>query len=165
MSQQPASALERAYRKSDGSVLIEFTFLTPLLVALFLGTWQFGYAYFLYDKAEQAVRAGARYASERTYDSATSTPSAEFAQDVRNVVLFGDPAGGTTPVVPELAAANVKVEVSFFENGFASPPGHDMLVPTRVAVFIDGFSVGTLGRIPLTGKPRTEFPYVGVFKP
>jgi hypothetical protein len=118
---------DRARGERDGSVLIEFTLLTPLLVALFLGTWQFGYAYFLYDKAEQAVRAGARYASERTYDSDTSTPSAAFVQGVRNVVLYGDPAGGTTPVVPDLAAANVKVEVSFFANGFVSPPGQNML--------------------------------------
>lgn len=160
-----ANLRDIARRERNGGALVEFTLLTPLLVALFLGTWQFGYAYFLYDKAEQAVRAGARYASQRTYDSGTPTPSAAFVRDVQNVVLYGDPTGGTTPVVPGLAAANVKVQVSFFANGFANPPGQNMLLPTRVAVFIDGFSVGTLGRISLTGKPRTEFPYVGVFKP
>jgi Flp pilus assembly protein TadG len=155
----------RTAGRRRGSVLIEFTLLTPLLVALFLGTWQYGYAYFLYDRAEQAVRAGARYASLRTYDSATSTPTAAFVSDVRNVVLYGGPAGGTTLVVPGLTPANVQVEVSFYDTGFASPPGMDMRTPTRVAVSITGFSVGVFHPVNLNGKPRTEFAYVGVFKP
>ena len=146
---------------------MEFTFLTPLLVLLFLGTWQFGYAYYLYNELEQAVRAGARYASARTYDSGTSTPSAGFIDEVQNVVVYGDPvpAINATPVVPGLAKTNVTVNASFYANGFASAAGQNMMVPTRVAVSITGFSVGTFGLIPLQGKPRTEFPYVGVFKP
>lgn len=152
-------------RRDRGSALIEFTLLSPLIVTLFIGSWQFGYAYFLYDKAEQAVRAGARYASLRTYDSGTSSPSQGFVRDIRNVVLYGDPAGGTHLVVPGLTAANVTVEVSFYDNGFAQPAGRDMLVPTRVAVSINNFSIGTFGAIDLRGKPRVEFPYLGVFKP
>ncbi len=154
----------RGTRKA-GSVLIEFSLLAPLMVILFLGSWQFGYAFFLYDKAEQAVRAGARYASQRTYDSATSTPSAAHVNEVRNYVLFGNPQGTGTPVVQGLTPGNVNVAVSFFDNGFASPSGRDMRVPTRVAVWIDGFSVGTFGAITLNDKPRSEFPYVGIFKP
>jgi Flp pilus assembly protein TadG len=152
-------------RRRSGSTLIELTLLTPLIVSLFLGTWNYGYAYFLYDKAEQAVRAGARYASVRTYDSSTSTPSQGFVDDVRNVVIYGSPAGGTSVVVPGLAAANVVVQVSFYDNGFAQPSGNDMLVPKRVAVSINNFSVGTFGILALTGKPRVEFPYMGVFRP
>jgi len=152
-------------RRARGSALIEFTLLSPLIVTLFIGSWQFGYAYFLYDKAEQAVRAGARYASLRTYDASTATPSQGFVDDVRNVVLYGDPAGGTSAVVPGLASSHVTVEMSFYANGFAQPSGQDMLVPTRVAVSINNFSVGTFGLITLSGKPRVEFPYVGIFKP
>ena len=33
-----------APHQNRGTALMEFTFLTPLLVLLFLGTWQFGYA-------------------------------------------------------------------------------------------------------------------------
>ncbi len=148
-----------------GSVLIEFTLALPLLTLLFLGTWQFGYAYFLYNQVEQAVRDGARYASTRIYDSATSTPTTAFTDTVRNVVLYGDPNGGTTTVVPNLNAQNVKVEASFFQHGFATPPGQDMMMPKRVAVSITGYSVGMLGAITLNGKPRTEFPYVGLWQP
>lgn len=165
MSRRAIGMLPDATIDRRGTALIEFTLLSPLLVSLFLGTWQYGYAFFLYDKAEQAVRAGARYASVLTYDSGSSNPSNTFVSNVRNVVLYGNPTGGTTPVVPGLTAANVTVEVSFYDNGFASPSGNDMLVPTRVAVSLDGYSVGTLGAIILTGKPRTEFPYVGVYKP
>lgn len=153
----------RTFGRRRGSVLVEFTLALPVLTLLFIGTWQFGYAFFLYNELEQAVRSGARYASLLTYDSADSTPTANFRDDVRNVVLYGDPAGGTKTVVPGLTAENVIVECSFFANGFATPPGVDMKTPVRVAVSIDNFSVGTLGTIKLTRKPRTEFPYVGTY--
>ncbi len=157
--------MQRACDRRRGSVLVEFTLALPMLTLLFLGTWQFGYAFFLYDELEHAVRDGARFASMYTYDSATMTPSAGFTTAVQNVVLYGNAAGGTTPVVRGLAPANVTVEVSFYANGFASPPGFNLQMPTRVAVSITNFSVGTLGTITLNGKPRTEFPYVGVFNP
>jgi len=50
--------------------MVELTLLLPLLVSLFLGTWQFGYAYYLYGELEQAVRSGGRFASLSTYDFA-----------------------------------------------------------------------------------------------
>src|ERR1700693_2592543 len=61
-----------------GSVIVEFTLSATFLVALFLGVWQFGYAFLIYGELEEAVRAGARYASMRTYDSADATPTSAF---------------------------------------------------------------------------------------
>ena len=140
--------------RRSGSVLVEFTLSATFLIGVFLGVWQFGYGFFIYSELEQSVRAGARYASLRTYNSATSTPTSDFLTDVQNVVVYGDPAGGTTPVAPGLTTANVSVTVTFTS------------VPTAINVAITGYRLPTyFGNQTLNGKPTTSFPFVGVFGP
>ena len=85
-----------------GSAAIELALSLPVLVGLFLGTLQFGYSFFIYNELEQSVRAGARYASLRSYASLTGTPDAAYADAVRNVVVYANPAGGTQAVAPGL---------------------------------------------------------------
>ena len=65
--------------REGGSVMVEFTISLTFLIPLFLGAWAFGYTFYQYSKLENAVRAGARYASLRTYDSSTSTPSTAWS--------------------------------------------------------------------------------------
>ena len=141
-------------KKRSGSVLVEFTLSAIFLTGLFLGVWQFGYGFYIYNELEQSVRAGARYASLRTYNSATSTPTSDFLTAVQNVVVYGDPAGGTTPVAPGLTTANVSLTVTFTS------------VPTEMNVAITGYQLPTyFGSQTLSGKPTTTFPFVGVFGP
>ena len=71
-------------RRRSGSVMVEFTVATSVLIPLFLGGWAFGFTFYQYVQLENAVRSGARYASLRTYDSATSTPSSAFLTAVQN---------------------------------------------------------------------------------
>ena len=144
--------LKRDLRSRSGSALVEMTIAVPLLVSLFLGTWQFGYAFFLYNELTQAVRAGGRYASVRHYDSVTETPSAAYVLAVRNMVVYGNPAGGTVPVVPGLTPANVDVKMMFVLNR-----------PGRVTISIKDFSIGTFWAINLQGKPWADFVYVGTW--
>jgi Flp pilus assembly protein TadG len=128
------------------------TIAVPLLVSLFLGSWQFGYAFYLYDELTQAVRAGGRYASVRHYLSTTSTPTTEYTQAVRNMVVYGHPNGGTVPVVRGLRPENVQVQMVFELN-----------VPARVTISINDYSVGTFWPINLRNKPWAEFPFLGVW--
>ena len=140
-----------------GSALIELTLSLTFLTALFLGVWQYGYGFYVYAELEQAVRAGARYAAERTYDSATSTPTGTYLAAVQNVVVFGDPApaNGATPVAPGLTTDKVTVTVTFTSG-----------VPTSMAVGISGYQMPTyFGNVSLSGKPTTSFPFVGIFGP
>ena len=146
--------LIRIHKKRSGSVLVEFTLSATFLTALFLGVWQFGYGFYIYSELEQAVRAGARYASLRTYNSGNSTPTPDFLTAVQNVVVYGDPAGGTTPLAPGLTTGNVSVTVTFTS------------VPTEMNVAITGYRLPTyFGSQTLNGKPTTTFPFVGVFGP
>jgi Flp pilus assembly protein TadG len=141
-------------RTRSGSVLVEFTLSATFLIALFLGVWQFGYGFYIYNELEESVRAGARYASLGTYNSGTSTPTGAFLTAVQNVVVYGDPAGGTTPVAPGLTTANVSLTVTFTS------------VPTVMNVAITGYKLPTyFGNQTLTGRPTTAFPFVGVFGP
>jgi Flp pilus assembly protein TadG len=142
--------------RRSGSVLVEFTLSATFLIAVFLGVWQFGYGFYIYSELEQSVRAGARYASLRTYNSATSTPTSDFLTAVQNVVVYGDPApaNGATPIAPGLTTANVSVTVTFTS------------VPTAMNVAITGYTLPTyFGSQTLNGKPTTSFPFVGVFGP
>ena len=84
--------IKPASRPRRGSALIELTLSLSFLTALFLGTWQYGYGFYVYAQLEQAVRDGARYAAARTYDSATTTPTDTYLAAVQNVVVYGDPA-------------------------------------------------------------------------
>lgn len=136
---------------------MELTLSLTFLSALFLGTWQYGYTFYIYAELEQAVRDGARYAAELTYDSGTSTPSADFQTAVQNAVVYGDPApaSGTAPVAPGLTTNNVLLTVTWV-NG----------VPTAMTVAITGYQIPTyFGNATLNGKPTTTFPFVGTFGP
>jgi Flp pilus assembly protein TadG len=140
--------------RQRGSALIEFSLAIPILVSLFLGVWQFGYAYYLYGELEQAVRAGGRYASLASYDAAN--PSG-YQNAVKNVVVYADPApaGGAKPVVPGLLPSNVTVDLSFTGA-----------IPSAVTVSISGYKLpGMFATIVLNGKPRNRFPYLGNWAP
>ena len=135
--------------------MIEFALSFSLLFAVFSGVFQFGYAFYVYNSLESAVRSGARYASLRTYDSATATPSAAYLTAVRNMAVYGDPAGAGQSVARGLAPAHVTVAVTM-ANG----------VPTLVAVGITNYTInGVLRSFTLTSKPKAAFPFMGRFAP
>jgi Flp pilus assembly protein TadG len=149
----------KRHKRQGGHAIIELTLAMPLLVGLFLGTWQFGYAFYNYAKLEQAVRAGARYAAGATYDSATSTPSSAYQTAVQNVVVYGNPSPPASPtpvpVAPGLSTGNVVLTVSFASG-----------VPTGVTLAINNYQLPAyFGNATLINKPAAWFPYVGTFGP
>ena len=136
--------------------MVEFTLCSLLLIPLFLGSWAFGYSFYQYSKLGDTVRAGARYASTRNYDSASTTPSDAFLSAVQNMTAYGDPTGNTTtPVMPGLAPSNVNLTVTF-ANG----------APSGVTVSITGYQLPTFSNsFSLSGKPSVWFPYLGYWSP
>ena len=88
-----------------GTTLVEFSIgVTVFLISMF-GVVEFGRALYTHNALADAARRGARYA---TLHSSTDT------QGVKNVVVYGDPAGGSQPLVPNLTTANVSVNYSDF---------------------------------------------------
>jgi Flp pilus assembly protein TadG len=137
---------------------VEFALCTLLLIPVFLGTWSFGFTFFQYAQLENAVRSGARYASVRTYDSASTTPSSAFLTAVQKATVYGDPAADTataTPVVAGLTPAKVQLAVTFTSGA-----------PSGMTVSITNFQVQSyLNKVTLTGKPYVWFPYLGTWGP
>jgi Flp pilus assembly protein TadG len=138
------------WRRRRGNAILEFTLAATFFVPLMLGAFQFGYGFYVYNRLVGAVQGGARYASLRDYDS-TSSPSAAFSAAVKNVVVYGDPAGGSSPIVPGLSTD--KVNITAVMNGS---------VPDMVTVSVHNFSIyAVVTTIHLTGKPSASHRYRG----
>lgn len=141
-------------RRQRGNALIESALAFIVLVPVFLGTFQFGLAFYYYNHLASAVRAGARYASYRTYDSPNATPSAGYAQAVRNMTVYGDPNGGSRPVVKGLQPSHVNVSVQTINQA-----------PAYVRVSVQNFPMNVVLRTFQMSKPEAVFPYLGVYAP
>jgi Flp pilus assembly protein TadG len=142
-------------RSRQGSALLEFALAASILVPLFTGTFQFGYTLYVYNNLQSAVRGGARYASMRSYDSATSTPSHEFSAAVKNMVVFGNPEGTGQPVSRGLTPSNVQIQPNM--NGAA---------PESITVQIVAYTIDAVfTSFTFNGKPGTTFPYTGTAAP
>jgi Flp pilus assembly protein TadG len=137
-------------RRERGNAMLEFTLAATFLIPMMIGTFQFGYGFYIYNRMVSSVQGGARYASLRDYDS-SSTPSERFITAVSNVVVYGDPAGGTNPIVPGLTTDKVQVTAAMVGS-----------VPDTVTVSIRNFSIyAVVATIDLSGKPSASFRYRG----
>ena len=92
-------------RRERGSTLVEFAIGATVFLTAVFGVLEFGRALWVHNALSDAARRGARYAVVHKESDYLA---------VKNVVIYGDPAGGTTPVVNNLTAANVKVVYSGF---------------------------------------------------
>src|SRR5262249_26608847 len=147
----------RIFGKSGrrGNAMLELALATSVLVPVFAGTFQFGYTFYVYDNLTSAIRGGARYASMRTYDSGSSTPSTGFSTAVKNMVVYGNVEGTGSPVVLGLTTSNVQVI-----------PNMNGSVPASMTVRITGFVVGQVfGSYTFNAKPSTTFSYTGTYAP
>ena len=141
--------------RQRGNAMVEFGLAMALLIPIMFGVFQFGYGFYHYNRLVGAVREGARYASLRTYDSASTTPSNGYLTAVKNTVVYGSPSGGTTPVVPGLSTGAVNVSVTM-------PAG----VPDMIAVRVSSFSVDTIFKtLTWQNKPEASFRFEGTFTP
>ncbi|MBL8175066.1 MAG: pilus assembly protein [Bryobacterales bacterium] len=138
-----------------GSAMLEFAVGAGVLVSVFTGTFQFGYTFYQYNKLSNAVNAGARYASLRAYNSPNATPASNFNTAVKNMVVYGNPAGTGSPVVPGLAPGNVVLTPTF-----------TLAVPSHMTVEIQGFTLNSVvSSTRLNHKPKVTYPYLGLYMP
>lgn len=145
----------RLLRNRRGNVMIEFAIGSGVLLAAFTGTFQFGYTFLQYNNLENAVARGARYASLVPYDSANTTPSVAFKTAVQNMVLYGTPTAGASPVLPGLAAGNVNLTVTFTNN-----------IPAVMTVSISGYTIDSIfSKNTLKTKPQVAYAYQGIWSP
>jgi len=145
-----------------GNAMIEFAISAGVLIPLFLGTFQFGYTFYVYNRLATQIRAGARYASLRTFRCSNSASITKFKDYVKNEVVYGNPAGGATVLAPGLTTARVNVQIKGQNNLDATAAN----IPTYVIVSIVNFPLDSVIKtFNFNGKPVLRFPYSGQFAP
>jgi Flp pilus assembly protein TadG len=143
--------VKQVSRKAErGNSIIEFVLSFSLLFAVFTGVFQFGYSFYLYNKLQTAMRSAACFASRRTYDSSTSTPTDSYIAAVRNMAVYGNPDGGTQPVISGLTPSKVSVNITWQSN-----------LPAAVTVRMNNYTINGMFMSFTLSKPVATFPYVG----
>src|SRR6266545_5644124 len=92
--------------KQRGAMLVEFSIAAAVFLTVMFAVLEFGRVLWTHNALADAARRGARYAvlnQESKID------------EVKNVVVYGDPAGGTNPVVENLSTTNVQVDYTNFK--------------------------------------------------
>ena len=112
-----------------GSTLVEFAIGVTVFATAMFAVLEFGRALWVHNALSDAARQGARYA---ILHSAGST------DEVKNVVVYGNPAGTGNPMLPNLTTDKVLVDY----NGFGLNEG-------TVTVSIDQYEFQLV--LPFTG--------------
>jgi Flp pilus assembly protein TadG len=82
------------------------TFFFMMLMVVVIG----GHLFWMHNSLVEATRRGARYAANQVKPATESCVNGSTTVGpVQNVVLYGTPAAGTTPIVPGLKPSNVTV--------------------------------------------------------
>ena len=150
----------KLFGSRSGNVMVEFAIGSTVLVSSFAWCFLYGYTFYRYNSLLTQVNAGARYASLAPYDSLTSTPSSAFSTAVKNVVVYGNPAGGSTPMVPGLTTAAVTLTVTMTTSSSSTD------VPDFMTVNISTFSVPAIFKtVTFTNKPKVKYKYQGFYSP
>ena len=99
----------RAQRSRErGATLLEFAIGATVFLSVMFGVIEFGRCLWVHNALSDAARRGARYAIHH--------PASDAAK-VKNVVVYGDEAGGTTARVDNLTTANVDVQYANYGLG------------------------------------------------
>ena len=86
-------------KREQGGAIVEFAMMMPLMLILTFVTTEFGRAYYQYNTLAKNVREAARYLSVRAQGVGTA--------QAKNIIVYGNPAGTGTPVMPRLSVSNV----------------------------------------------------------
>ena len=94
--------LQSFTRDESGLQLVEVTIVIPIFLILFAATAEFGLYFYEYTTLAKAARVGSRYL-------ATAPVTAAEDAKAKNIVVFGNPSGTGTPILPDLATSHVVI--------------------------------------------------------
>jgi Flp pilus assembly protein TadG len=142
--------------------MIEFALASFVLIPLFLGTFQFGYAFYVYNLLVTQTRAAGRYASMKTFKCSNSSKVTAWKTAVANTMRFGNPDGSGTVIEPGLTAAQVDVQIKDSDGNDADSTH----MPSYVTVTTVNYTVNAVvTTFNFNNKPFARFPYVGRWAP
>jgi Flp pilus assembly protein TadG len=105
-----------------GATLVEFAIAATVLLTAMFAVIEFGRALWTHNALADAARRAARYAVNQSASTPPGVPTTGLnvgpsVTAIRNVAIYGDPAGGTNALVTDLTAANLNVQYEGFGVG------------------------------------------------
>src|SRR4051794_12451490 len=101
--------------RERGAALVEFAIAATVFLTVMFAVVEFGRVLWAHNALTDAARRGARYAVFQCNPNDASCPSSATSVDrIKKVVVYGDPAGGTQPLLENLTESNVTVNYSTF---------------------------------------------------
>jgi Flp pilus assembly protein TadG len=137
--------------------MLELAFSAAVMLSCLVGTFQFGYTFYVYNQLVTAVGNGARYAAMRTYHAGSDQDIELAKRAIRNMVVYGDPEPGpdAAPIAAKFTPDQVDVRWVMSEKG------DEKGAPSAVNVSIREYSVDAVFKtFTFTGRPGVEFPYI-----
>ena len=102
-------------KRERGAALVEFAIAATVFLTVMFAVLEFGRALWVHNALTDAARRGARYAVFQCNPNQASCPNSATSVDrIKKVVVYGDPAGGTQPLLDNLTESNVTVNYSAF---------------------------------------------------
>jgi len=96
-----------------GTAIVEFTLTAAFFFMMIIAIVSAGHLFFTHNAMVESTRRGARYAASQCKpDLAGCVNSDTSLERIKNVVLYGTPTAGSTPLVYNLTPANITVEYS-----------------------------------------------------
>jgi Flp pilus assembly protein TadG len=138
-------------KDAEGSALIEASILTPLLVTLMFGVFEFSWYFQQQQLVEAGVRDAARYMA-RVFDvqeGANPCSSGTDVTNAQNIALTGMTSGGT-PRVSGWSAASISVSCTQINNSNASYAGPQTLYTITVSTSFADPWLGYFGMLNLS---------------
>ena len=114
--------LHRFERDESGLQLVEAAIVVPIFLILFAATAEFGRFFYEYTTLAKAAQVGTRYLSSAPVEAVEDSKA-------KNLVVYGNPAGSGTPILPGLSPSQVII----------TRQGPITLVPETVSIQIVGY--------------------------
>src|SRR6185369_1865701 len=108
-------------RRESGVATIEFALTFSFFFLMIVAVISGGHLFFTHNALVESTRRGARYAAMLAKPASGACVNNSTTVDpVKNMVLYGTPTAGTTPLVNNLTAANITV---CYSNDFGVAQG------------------------------------------
>lgn len=121
----------------NGVAVVEFAIMASLFFMMIIAIVSGGHLFFTHNALVESTRRGARYASTLAKPATESCSNASTTVDpVKNMVLYGTPTAGTTPLVSHLEASNITV---CYSNDYGVGQG---TVSVKIENYTYTFAVG-----------------------
>lgn len=96
-----------------GTAIVEFAITAAFFLMIIMAIISGGHLFFTHNAMVESTRRGARYAATQCKPNLVGCVGSGASLDrVKNVVLYGTPTAGTSPLVNNLTAANITVDYS-----------------------------------------------------